>query len=1136
MLFETDSYQLSFSFDNGGVPNTVYITTDESENKLVLTITSDVANTSFTPGELVPPNDADNARGSILYLDLSPLKLTTEEFNKVECKADNWDWASYAPAFICLTPKTDITLGNGPGDEINININKLTISKTPTTSGVSMSVSYYRVSPITLLDSLPLTSYFSVVVQAAPGGHENLHDAIACQLSTEPYICNSIPGYDPVSNNLSFILKAGPKPVTVNAGPATVFTVSMVYAHAAPGYGALTTPQKAIQDITVTHGQNASEWKITKDADLQNPCWRMVPPADKPLVGTGTKSTVQFNISNIITDFEPGPTILIVEYKDVPGYDAGSFSILLTKIQHVSIADVYVTPNPSYLDKKEESNVHVQWNVSDAGTMMLYPIAENVTGKSFIDTKIPQTTRFSLVAQGKLLSANGNVATKSVNALVLPKINCFSADPTYIYYKSFPTVVELAWNVNSPGKVSLVSTVTGRDPHSFNPVASVEINIAKPQMITLEPQGVKNALYMRNVVIAAFKAAVRTEGTAEVLLGEFVYMPSANVLFNVAYPANFLYTLDADTLKNVVEPIQVGVPISLALSPDASLLYVACLGEAAIRVFQIKQSADGKIAVTPFTSIGVGEIMPYSVAVSRSGNELYLLAINQGTSTIIIFSKSADNQFKQLQKFDTPAMCAQWAVSPWGDKIIASTIPFSNTDLFVYTRQGDGSFAFTLKLTPGFTAISPAITPNGEYFFICHLMFDKVSIVSTKTWAILDIVATHAKPHAIVFSASSDYAFIKCESGVTLMGYNRATERYRIVDMNIPIPAGNSSSPYISSSGNQVFISNGYDKSKLTTITMAGYEKGIGFTGLQIQPTSALAGATNVLVWQDVRIRPEPASTGAVAIQIANHQATTVLSGLTIYDITYSRDNTLLYVIQGQGETITVNVKDAGDYSDKGQVAGLAGTPAQLLVNTDGSLLFIALSSANGTKNSVAIVRTLDMQVAATIALQATAGVKLLPMVCLPDSSKIFIAQKESISILEHGAGGYTLSSKTITLADTLQSLAMFPDGSSLVGINSSGQTISLINATTYAMRPIRVPASFSTRMAGLAISPDGSNIALSANDKAAVLFVDTKTYSSIYAVATEQSPQYPVYLPDGSQLFVACQNGVGVIKQVQPA
>lgn len=1134
MLTENEFDQLSFEIDNAEAPKTIYITSDETVNKLTMVITTNVTGTQLTPGQLVPESEAGDATGSILYLDLSPLQLTPEEFNKIDCTTDNWDVKLFAPAMVCMTPKTNITLGSGAGNEIKININKLTIAKTPNASNVSLSVDYYRVPPVTLINSLPLTSYFSVVIQAAPEGHEDLHTAIICETHGEPYVCNTIAGYDPVSNSISFILRQGLNPVIVNAGKDTLFTVSMVYANGAPGYGALTTPQKAINEISITAGQNAAEWKITKDKIAENPCWQMVPPEGKPLVGTGTKSTVQFNISNIITDFKPGPTILTVEYKGVPGYDAGSFSLLITKIEHVSIADIYVTPNPSYLDKKEESTVHVQWNVSDAGTMILFPLAENVTGKSFADPKIQQTTMFSLMAQGKLLSANGNVATKSVNAVVLPKINTFTAEPPYTYYKSFPTLVELAWNVDTPGKVSLNSSVTGPNPITFNPVATVDIKITQPQMITLEPQGVKNPLYMRNVILPAFKTGVRTVGTADVQLTEFAFMPSGNIIFNVAYPENFLFVLDAVTLKNVIEPIQLAMPTSLVLSPDASLLYVTCAGEAMVRVFQIKQPAEGNITVTPLTSISVPGLMPFRVSVSNTGNELYLLAVNPpNSSTVFVYSKSSDNQFKEIQKFDIPTMCAQWAVSPWGDQVIATNIPFGNVSLYIYTRQGNGSFSLRSTLTPGFTAMGPAISPNGEYFFICHAMFDKVSVVSAKTLEIIDILDTLAKPSVIIFSPSSDYAFVLCTNGVTMLCYNRTTHRYAVVEKNISVPSADNSNLVMLQ--NEIFVSDGNSKSKLSKIYLPAYEKANAVTGLQINPTSALAGATKVLAWQDPRIESASA-TGAVAIAIANQQVTGVLAGLTIYDMVYSRDNTLLYVIQGQGEAITVNAKDADDYSDKGQIAGLAGTPMQLLVNADGSLLFVCLSSANGTKNSVAIVRTADMKVETTIALQASAGAKLLPMAALPDSSKIFVAQKEAISILEHGAGRYVLSSKTIPLNDALLSLAMFPDGSRIVAVHNSGQIISVINTATYAVKQIRVPAAFSSRIKSVTVCPDGSNIVLAANDTAAVLFMDTKTYSSAYAVETGQSPQSAVYLPDGSQLFVPCQSSISIVKQVQPA
>ena len=83
MLLEQVFPQLSFEIDNNGAPNTIYITDDPDRNKLTLTITTNTANTQFTKGALVPFNEAPGATGSILYLDLSALKLTAVRIFKI---------------------------------------------------------------------------------------------------------------------------------------------------------------------------------------------------------------------------------------------------------------------------------------------------------------------------------------------------------------------------------------------------------------------------------------------------------------------------------------------------------------------------------------------------------------------------------------------------------------------------------------------------------------------------------------------------------------------------------------------------------------------------------------------------------------------------------------------------------------------------------------------------------------------------------------------------------------------------------------------------------------------------------------------------------------------------------------------
>lgn len=1138
MLSEQDFDQLSFEIDNAGAPKTIYITSDETVNKLSLVITTNAANTQFTPGQLVPENDAPDATGSILYLDLSPLQLTSEEFNKIECKADNWHTKLYAPSLICMTPTSDITLGNGAGDEIKININKLTIAKAPTTPSVSLSVNYYRVSPVTVFDALPLSSYFSVVIQSAPEGHANLHDVINCELSSEPYICNTIAGYDPVSNNISFILKAGPTPVTVNAGPQTVFTVSVVYANGAPGYGALTTPQKAISEISITAGQNASEWKITKDKDAENPCWRMVPLAGKPLVGTGTKSTVQFNISNITTDFKPGPTTMMVEYSGVPGYDPGLFSILINKIAHVDITEINVSPNPSYLNEKGESKVSVHWNVIDGGTLVLYPGALNVTGKSSAELTIKNSTDFSLFAYGRQLGTNGNVASKPVTAIVLPKINSFKGEPVYTYYKSFPNTIELAWNVASPDKISLVSSVTGRNPVSFNAVGTVGITINKPQMITLQPDGIKNPQYWRNVVLSAFKLGLRTENFTDMTLTDLVCMPSGNIMFANCMAYEMLSVINTLTFKAVMPPIKLdSYGRDMALSPDGKLLYVP-LKNGSVSVFQINQTALNNVTVTLLTTITNAGTTPQCAAVSPTGDQLYVVDGHTatGNGTLVVYSKNASNQFSQIAKVALLGRPYAMAVNPTGDYLFITNS--NNNNVSVVARRVDGSFAVVSTISVGGRPQGIAIAPDGETVFVCNNSSNNVSIISTKTLSVTGTLPTADNPVKVAITRSSDYVFVtNFHSSVTMIGYNYSTAKYVVLENSIRVSNGfGAHAVVVSPGGNQVFITTGPNSYELNALSVIAYEKGYTIPGLNLQPTTAIVSAdgTKVLTWKNPRILPEAPTQGAVSINANNYVHTNVFAGLTIYEMAYAPDNMMLYVIQGQNNTTTVNAKAAADYSDKGSVAGLDGVPVNLSVSSDSSLIFVSLTN-NGSNNAVAIVNTSDLKIQSSIKLQTASDVKFLPMAVTPDMSKIFVAQKDVVSIIEKGTKGYALSTKTIPVGVALNSLAALPDGSRIIGVANESRMICVIDSEKYTLFNIEVPTNYCNSITGLAVSPDGRNIAVSAAAGSTILFIDMLNYNSIDPVATEQSPQYAVYLPDGSQIFVPCQNGVSIVKQIQP-
>ena len=411
-------HQLFFEIDNRDAPNTIYITSDSALNQLTFTITTNVDDTIFTPGELVEKSKAPEAIGSILYLDLRGLQLTGDEFGKLVCEADGWMYQLFPDEnLICLTPTKGITLNSSADEMIAIKISGMTITNPPAGQNANLNVSYYRVKPATI-GSAPLSSFFKVLIQNPPAGHADLHANIDCVISGYPYVCNSLDPDNPVNNDLSFVFQPGYSPKVVNAGPDTKFIISFIYADSIPGYGALTTPELASNPMTIQQGLNAEKWVVSFNGDDQNPSWLLAPPTGQAIIGSGVKSIVQFEVKNIQTYFQPGPTLMFIQYIGVPGYNDGYYYILINKIPKVSITYFRGVPNPVSLMGDGNAQVQLEWEVNDAGTLVLLPGLIDVTGKTFYDVIVRGDTEFTLNAQGKYLSSNGNIASYSITEII----------------------------------------------------------------------------------------------------------------------------------------------------------------------------------------------------------------------------------------------------------------------------------------------------------------------------------------------------------------------------------------------------------------------------------------------------------------------------------------------------------------------------------------------------------------------------------------------------------------------------------------------------------------------------------------------------------------------------------------------
>jgi len=418
--------QLSFEIDNPNAPSTIYISDNFSDNRLTLVVTTNQT-AALTPGKGVPISEAPNGVGSLLYLNLTPLGLTDKEFNQLTFTVANWAVTPYpANHSVCFTPLQNVSLAAGPGNSINIEIGSFAMSSPPSGGSVELSVTYFRVGGITV-GNLGVPSTFKEILQNPPGGKSDLHQAVSLTLDRNS-IVNNLPNFSMV-NSFTLNFSPGDNPVKVEAGDDTVFILTFVYAADANGYGALTTPNAAL-GITVERGLNADEWTIIAGTDQLNPSWMLRPKAKTPIVGTGAQAVVAFNIGNIITSFQPGPTMMFVSYKNVQGYQNGSYSILLEKYPHVNLGPLSVSPNPACFENGV-APVTVSWEADYATQLILGPLEINVTDKQSYPTTITQNTIFTLQASG-LPSSQDNIATAHCAATI-------SGDPCSGIYLRMPT-------------------------------------------------------------------------------------------------------------------------------------------------------------------------------------------------------------------------------------------------------------------------------------------------------------------------------------------------------------------------------------------------------------------------------------------------------------------------------------------------------------------------------------------------------------------------------------------------------------------------------------------------------------------------------------------------------------------------
>ena len=294
--------QLNYSLNNPGAPGTIYISSNPADNQLTLVMSSTVV-AGFSAGTLVPPSQASMGTGSLLYLDLTPLGVTAAEFSALSLVSTGWSFATYSGEsgqYIGITPTAAVSLQPSPAS-ITFSLNDFTLAKGPGTSA-GLTVLAYRVTGVTTSNSFPIMGNIPVVFQVPDNNTGDLTTAMTIALTpTQVVTSNNLS--PAVENQLVLTMTQNPNAPAINVTKSTAFTLNFVFASDVNGYGALLTVDEA-KTVGVTAAQGTTGWTITPNLNANPPFWTLAPPVG-PLFGQGASSTIAFDISSLVTLFQP---------------------------------------------------------------------------------------------------------------------------------------------------------------------------------------------------------------------------------------------------------------------------------------------------------------------------------------------------------------------------------------------------------------------------------------------------------------------------------------------------------------------------------------------------------------------------------------------------------------------------------------------------------------------------------------------------------------------------------------------------------------------------------------------------------------------------------------------------------------
>jgi len=1151
----TQQGQLSFDLDNPGADDTIYISADPAANKLSLKITTTV-NTSLVPGEVVPYAQAGQAgvTASLFYLDLSPLKLTQQEFQQLTLDGSDWNFQlfySTSNQVIGFAPKAQQSLTTSV--PLSISVNKFTLATQPPSVTPTLFVYYFRAYPDQVPE--PTKRHFSVAVLPPPNTNDlDLHPVITVTLDPTEVV-NCPVGGPPLYNDLTLIFSPGPNFIQVPAGQATTFTLSFVYADDADGFGAMMTTEQAKPPFSVTAGPETTDWGNQGHTEAEFPSWTLQPPPNLPIV-KGANDSKSFLIQKLVTNFQPGPTVVSVAYQGVPGYRDGVYSIPVLKRPHVEIESFKALPEQSVLQEGEqEVQVTLSWQVSDATQLTLQPGPIDVTGLTSKVVSISETTQYTLIAEGQRPGNVDNTAYASCTAHVVPVVD-FEAHPAAVCQSDFPYPVELSWNVSTSDGVTLTSSVTGQDSTLYPSDGSVVKTLSVPQMFTLTPQHA-GVTASRSVIVSAFAPAGNVVSNG--LAGAGVAAPTNAPFIAMAVPASNQVAILSTATFQPLQTISVGArPQGLAFSRDGSALYVANSGDGTVSVLRVTntESAAG-YSFGLVNTVQVGGA-PQQVAVSADGAAWVSIDAGSGAGKLAKISNGL-----VTPKVDTVAVGTAprgVAVTPSGGLIFVANSGSGSVSVIANGVKGPLLRAPVSGLNQ---PVDVGVSPDGASLLVAcagDLAVVKVDIKYYQTAPKKSLSLDETPAHLGMFHGG-DYVVVGCSSTAILLNYKTGTtERSSL--------AGAAQGVGVTPEDGVALVSvAGQDGVSVITFTRYAQADGSTDPGGAATDVAVTPDGSRVLVWCDALISlsmgPDPID-GVAAFE-ANGDDLEPAQGLSDCDVAHlaispgAHDDAFYLAPAGQSsislyrtstmvpiKTISLPAKAGVDHR----------SAERLAVSADGSKVFALTKDAvGGAHASSIVVFAADLTggsftpVGDVTVFQRQAGAVLPFLAAAPDGSRAYTIDPIAgrVYAIEQAGQSYGPGSKPVALPATTQvsALAVLPDGLAAYVFATVGKKniVCVISLPAFTSETIYLPDDEdSLALTAVTCSPDSKLLLGTDTVAAGVRVYDAASLRIVQTLSWPTGTIGPTGIaisPDGSRVFSASTGvqagSVAVADQIQP-